>query len=309
MININVLNSFLNISMKMATPLLLGGLGEIIVERAGVMNMAIEGIFLVGAWGGFVGAYVSHSLLIGLLVAIAASVLIGLVYGFLTITLKLNQIIAGSGLNILNLGLTIFMYRVQFGIPTTPLKVQIFPDLSIPFISNIPLLNQLLSNQNIFTYLAILCVPIAHIFLFHTRFGLNLRSVGENPEAADSAGINVARMRFFAVLIASILSGIAGAFYSIGYLGIFTDDMIAGRGWIAFAVAFFSNWAPISALWGSLMFGVVSSLSIVFLTTGIKAVPNELVLALPYIVTIVATMTRKSLRAPKALGEPFRKEE
>ncbi|HEY5521990.1 MAG TPA: ABC transporter permease [Desulfuromonadaceae bacterium] len=309
MVSINVLNSFLNTSMKMATPLLLGALGEIIVERAGVMNIAIEGIFLVGAWGGFVGAYVSHSLLIGLLVAIAASVVVGLVYGFLTITLKLNQIIAGTGLNILNLGLTIFLYRTEFGIPTAPLKVQIFRDLSIPLISKIPLLNQLLSSQNILTYLVLLCVPVVHIFLFHTRFGLNLRSVGENPEAADSAGINVARMRFFAVIIASILSGLAGAFYSIGYLGIFTGDMIAGRGWIAFAVTFFSNWAPIGALWGSLMFGAISSLSILFLTMGIKAIPNELILALPYIVTIVATMTRKSLRAPKALGEPFRKEE
>ena len=307
--NMSVLNSFLNMSVKMATPLLLGSLGEIIVERAGVMNMAIEGIFLVGAWGGFVGTYVSHSLLIGLLVAIAASVIVGLVYGLLTITFKLNQIIAGSALNILNLGLTMFLYQAEFGAPTTALKVKIFPDLSIPLISRIPLLNQLLSSQNAFTYFALMCVPVVHVFLFHTRFGLNLRSVGENPEAADSAGINVARMRFFAVIIASILSGIAGAFFSIGYLGIFTNDIIGGQGWIAFGVAFFSNWAALGVLWGSLMFGAISSLSIVFLTTGIKWVPNELVLALPYIFTIIATMTRRSLRAPKALGEPFRKED
>jgi len=295
-------------TIRMGTPLLYGSISEVYAERSGVMVTAIEGIFLIGAWAGFVAAYLSGSLLAGCFFAALAGLLIAALYGWICVYLKQHQVVTGTAINILVLGLCSFFYRVIFGVPLTPLTVQPLPAIPIPLLSKIPLLGDLLFNQNILTYMLYAIVPLSHFVLYKTSIGLKIRSTGENPEAVDVAGINVNKIRFTLVLIAGLMGGLGGAFYSIGYLGMFTATMIGGRGWIAFAICFLGNWSPRGALLGTLVFGFAEALSIYMRSQGGSLFPNELFIALPYILTIVLTILRRSFDTPEKLGIPYLKE-
>lgn len=292
----------------MSTPLLYGSISEVFAERSGVMVTAIEGIFLLGAWGGFVGTYVSGSLLVGMLSAILAGVVTAALYGWICVYLKQNQVVTGTAINILAVGVVSFFHRVIFGVPITPLTVQPLVSIPIPILSKIPFIGQIIFNQNILTYIIYLIVPLSYYIMFKTSLGLTIRSAGENPEAVDVAGINVNRIRFSMVLIAGVMGGIAGAFYSVGYLGMFTINIIGGRGWIAFAICFLGNWNPKGALIGALVFGLAEAFAIYMQSNGNGLFPNELFIALPYILTIVLTITRKSFNVPAKLGVAYNKE-
>lgn len=295
-------------ALMMSTPLLYGSISEVFAERSGVMVTAIEGIFLLGAWGGFVGTYLSGSLFVGMLTAILAGVVTAALYGWISVYLKQNQVVTGTAINILALGVVSFFHRVIFGVPISPLTVQPLAALPIPILSKIPLLGPVLFNQNILTYMMYLIVPVSFFILYKTSIGLTIRSAGENPEAVDVAGINVNGIRFSMVLIAGAMGGIAGAFYSVGYLGMFTINIIGGRGWIAFAIAFLGNWNPKGAFIGALVFGFAEAVAIYMQSSGGVLFPNELFIALPYILTIVLTITRKSFNVPAKLGVPYNKE-
>ena len=292
----------------MSTPLLFGSISEVFAERSGMMVIAIEGIFLLGAWGGFVGTYLSGNLLVGILAAILAGVVTAALYGWITVYLKQNQVVTGTAINILAMGVVSFLHRVIFGVPITPLTVQPLLALPIPILSKIPIMGPVLFNQNILTYMMYLIVPVSYFILYKTSIGLTIRSAGENPEAVDVAGINVNRIRYSMVLIAGVMGGIAGAFYSIGYLGMFTTNIIGGRGWIAFAICFLGNWNPKGAFIGALVFGFAEAIAIYMQSSGGVLFPNELFIALPYILTIVLTITRKSFNVPAKLGVPYIKE-
>lgn len=296
-------------ALMMSTPLLLGSIAEVLAERTGMMVTAIEGIFLLGAWGGFVGAFLSKSLVVGLFAAMVAGAITAALYGWICVYFKQHQVVTGTAINILALGLCSFLYRVIFGTPVTPLTVDPLPDLPIPLLSKIPVLGPVFFNQNILTYIVYFIVPIAYYVLFKTSIGLTIRSAGENPEAVDVAGINVDRIRFTMVLIAGVMGGVAGAFYSIGYIGMFTTNIIGGRGWIAFAICFLGNWNPKGALIGTLAFGLAEAVAIYMQSSGGGGFfPNELFIALPYILTIVLTITRRSFNVPAKLGVPYKKE-
>lgn len=304
-----MITSLLARALMMSTPLLLGSISEVIAERSGMMITAIEGIFLMGAWGGFVGTYLSGSVVIGLFTAILCGMVMAMIYGGITIGLKQHQVVTGTALNILAVGICTYFQRVLFGVPTSPLKIAPLPKLSIPILSKIPVIGQILFQQNILTYFVYFLIPVAYFLLYHTSLGLTIRSTGENPEAVDVAGISVNKIRFLTVLIAGILGGLAGAFYSVGYLGMFTSGMIGGRGWIAFAICFLGNWTPIGALVGTLAFGFTESVGIFMQTMGGGSYfPNELFIALPYILTIILTVSRKSFNVPAQLGIPYSKE-
>ncbi len=219
-------------ALFMSTPLILGACGEVVAERTGMMVTAVEGIFLFGAWGGFVGAYLTKSLSVGFLAAIACGVLVALLYAVTTIHMQQNQVVMGTAVNILMTGICEFFYRVIFGTPLEPLTVKPLPVLSVPLLSGIPVLGTILFRQNLITYLTWVLVPAVLFLLYRTSLGLTLRSTGENPEAVDVAGISVSRVRLLAVLFAGILGGIAGAYYSIGDIGMYTTSIISGRGWI-----------------------------------------------------------------------------
>ncbi len=301
--------NLLSMAIMMGTPLLFGAIAEVIAERTGVMVTAIEGIFIVGAWAGFVGGYLSGSLAIGFLFAIIAGVIVASLYGWICIYLKQHQVVTGVAINILVLGLSAFLYRVIFGVPTIPLTVNPLAVIPIPLLSSIPVIGEVLFNQNILTYIIYIIAPLSYFMLYKTSLGLTIRSAGENPEAVDVAGINVYKVRFLAVLFAGAMGGIAGAFYSIGFLGLFTTNIIGGRGWIAFAICFLGNWNPKGAIIGTLAFGFAEALAIYMQAKGGNSFfPNELFIAIPYIMTIVLTISRKSFNIPTKLGIPYKKE-
>ncbi|HRW50577.1 MAG: ABC transporter permease [Caldilinea sp.] len=296
-------------TILMGTPLLYGSLSEVYSERSGVMNTAIEGIFLMGAWAGFVAAYQSGgNLAIGMLAAMGAGLLTAALYGWIAIFLKQQQIVTGVAINILALGICAFFQRVIFGVPVTPLMVEPLQPIAIPLLSEIPIVGPILFDQNILTYLLFILVPLASFVLYRTSLGLSIRSVGENPEAGDVAGIRVDRLRFLTILFAGVMCGVGGAFYSIGYLGMFTTTIIGGRGWIAFAICFLGNWKPYGVLAGTLVFGLAEAVAISMQSGGESMFPNELFIALPYILTIVLTVARRSFNVPAQLGVPYKKE-
>lgn len=294
-------------AIMMSTPLLLGSIAEVYAERTGMMICAIEGIFLLGAWGGFVGTYMSGSIVVGLLTAIILGGLMALLYGFVTVTLRQQQVVTGTAMNILAVGICAFFQRVLFGVPTTPLQIETLDTIAIPVLSKIPFIGEVFFNQNLMTYFAYLLIPVSIYVLYKTSLGLTLRSTGENPVAVDVAGINVNRVRFLAVLFAGALSGLAGSFYTVGYLGMFTTGIIGGRGWIAFAICFLGNWSPKGAVLGTLAFGLADAISIHF-RVGTSVVPTELITALPYILTILLTIFRSNFNVPAKLGIPYSKE-
>ena len=296
-------------TITMGTPLLYGSLSEVYAERSGVMNTAIEGIFLIGAWAGFVVAYqTGGNLAFGLLAASVAGIVMAALYGWICIYLKQHQIVTGVAINILALGFCSFFQRVIFGVPVTPLIVEPLQPIPIPVLSEIPVIGPILFDQNILTYLLFVLVPVANFVLFKTSLGLSIRSIGENPEAGDVAGVRVDRLRFLTILFAGVMCGIGGAFYSIGYLGMFTITIIGGRGWIAFAICFLGNWKPLGVLAGTLIFGLAEAVAIYMQSSGTSLFPNELFIALPYILTIVLTVARRSFNVPAQLGVPYRKE-
>jgi len=301
--------NLLSATIMMGTPLLFGALAEVIAERTGMMVTAIEGIFLMGAWAGFVGGYLSGSLMVGFLSAMLAGLLVASLYGWICIYLKQHQVVTGVAINLLIVGLCSFLYRVIFGVPITPLTVNPLTTIPIPLLSEIPLLGPILFNQTILTYIIYVLAPLSYFMLYKTSIGLTIRSAGENPEAVDVAGINVLKVRFLTVLLAGVMGGVAGAFYSIGFLGMFTTNIIGGRGWIAFAICFLGNWNPKGAVIGTLAFGFAEAIAIYMQSIGNSALfPNELFIALPYIMTIVLTVSRKSFSVPAKLGVPYLKE-
>lgn len=296
-------------AVLMSTPLLYGSIAEVYAERSGMMVTAIEGIFLIGAWAGFTGSYLTGSLLIGLIWAILGGLLLSALYGWITVFLRQHQVVTGTALNILAVGICAFFQRVIFGVPTTPLTIKPLPQLAVPLLADIPWIGTILFRQNILTYVLYLLLPVSIFILYRTSLGLTIRSTGENPEAVDVAGISVVKVRFLTVLLAGIMGGIAGSFYSIGYLGMFADNIIGGRGWIAFAICFLGNWNPKGALIGTVVFGLAEALAIYMQSLGGQSFfPNELFIALPYLLTIILTISRRSYNVPAKLGEPYVKE-
>lgn len=300
--------SLLSRAILMSTPILLGASAEVFAERAGMMIIAIEGIFLAGAWGGFVAVYFTHSYLLGFLFAGILGVAAAMLYGYITIYLKQHQIVTGIAINILIAGLIAFFHRVIFGIPLLPLTIEPLKVLAIPLLSKIPIIGQILFNQSILTYIAFLGAPIGFFILYRTSTGLIIRSTGENPVSVDVAGLKVEKIRFIVTMIAGFIGAIAGSFYSVVFLGMFTNTIIGGRGWIAFAICFLGNWNPLGALVGALIFGLAEAVAIYMQSTGGSFLPNELFIALPYILTIILTITRKNFNVPAKLGIPYRKE-
>lgn len=293
----------------MSTPLILGALGEVVAERTGMMVTAVEGIFLIGAWGGFIGAYLSGNMLIGFLAAILCGLLASLLYGVTTIYMHQHQIVMGTAIAILVTGFCTFFYRVIFGVQTVPLTVNPLKPIAIPILSKIPVIGQVLFNQNIITYFTYILVPIIFFVIYRTSLGLSLRSCGENPDAADAAGINVTKMRFLSVAFAGCLGGIAGAYYSLCNVGMYNAEIIGGRGWIAFGICFLGNWNPVGALIFGIVFGISDALGIYVRALGNTSIPSELFSALPYILVIVLTVCRKQFNVPNKLGTNYVKED
>ncbi len=297
--------SLLASTIRLATPILLPALGQIYTQRAGILNLSVEGTMTIGAVAGFAATFYSGSLWLGMLAGMVFGLFYGLLMAILSVTLRANQVIAGVALNILAAGLAVFFYRVIFGIQSLPPQVEPFKMLRIPILSNIPVIGVIFFQHNIIVYLAFVMVVVTWFILEKTTFGLKIRAVGENPKAADSKGIGVSKYRYSAIVIGGIYAGAAGAFMSIGYLNIFTESIIGGRGFIAVAVVIFARFLPIRAMWGALLFGLATALQLRLQALGID-VANQLMLMLPYAITIIAlVLASKKADFPSAYTIPY----
>ena len=296
--------------LRIATPLILATIGEMFTERGGVLNLGIEGIMVLGSMTGFTAAYYSGSLWLGILAAMATGALAALLMGFLTVTLGLSQHVSGIGTTLLCTGLAFFFYRLIFGQPSLPPNIEAFKAVPLPLLSKIPVLGPVLFEQFALVYLALLLVPAAAFVLYHTPWGLSLRAVGENPRAADGAGVSVAKMRYQALVVSGMLMGAAGAYLSMAQFNAFTFGVISGRGWVCIALVAFGQWSPWKCLAGALLFGFVDALQLRLQASGVIDIPYQFFLMLPFVLTIVAmAAVSRSATPPAALLVPFRKEE
>ncbi|WP_022881528.1 ABC transporter permease [Gryllotalpicola ginsengisoli] len=293
-------------AVTLSVPLVFGALGGVIGERAGVVNVAIEGQLLAGAFCSALVASSTGSMTAGLVAAAAAGVLVAFILAAFAIKYLVDQVIVGVVINVLVTGLTNFGYsKVLAADPEHLNRRMTLPDLPIPGLAQIPVIGPVLFDHSIIVYIAYVAVAAVWYGLFHTRWGLRVRAVGEHPQAADTVGINVNGTRFWNVSLAGAVAGLGGAFFTLGSVGIFTKEMTAGQGYIALAAVIFGRWDPIRATLAALLFGFASNLQNTLGIIG-SPVPSEFLLMLPYLVTIfaVAGLVGKS-RAPAADGVPY----
>jgi len=299
-------------SIASGTSILYATFGEIITERSGVLNLGVEGMMLVGALSGFAVATMTGSAPLGLLCAITSGGLLSLIHAFLSVTLRANQIVSGLGLTIFGIGLTGYLGKSMIGVPASAT----FSKISLPYLSDIPLLGPAIFQHDPLVYLSILLVPLLHVFMFRTRAGLHLRAVGDNPGAADMVGVNIFVIRYLAIFVGGALSGLGGAYVSLVYTPFWTENMIAGRGWIAIALVIFASWDPRLAMVGAFLFGGVDALATRLQVLGVD-IPSYFLRMLPYaftIVILVATAARRAggrklSAAPASLTLPYVREE
>lgn len=289
--------------LRIATPLILGTLGVLLCERAGVLNLGIEGIMVAGAFTGWLAVYGGAPLWVGVAVAALTGAVLGLLHAFLTVGLALSQHVSGLGITLLATALSYYGYRVSFPKVTTPPTITPFAEMSwLP----VPILAQ----QTAMTLLALLAVPLITYGLFKTPVGLAVRMVGENPQAAEGQGVSVARVRTGSIVAGSALMGVAGSFLTLSAFNAFFFNMVNGRGWICVALVVFASWRPGKALLGALLFAFFDALQLRLQQMNEAVLPYQLYLMLPYILSIVALiLVARKASYPQALMKPYRKGE
>lgn len=288
-----------------STPLLLSAIGELVVERSGVLNLGVEGMMAVGAVCGFGAALMTGSPLIGVLAAIAAGMILSLLFGFLTLTMVSNQVATGLALTLLGLGLSGLIGEGFVGQPGVKLE-----KIHIPVLTDIPFIGPILFGQDILVYASILIVIGVSYVLFRTKAGLIIRAVGDSHQSAHALGYSVISVRYLCVMFGGACSGLAGGYLSLAYTPQWVENMTAGRGWIALALVVFASWLPWRAVIGAYLFGTITILGFSLQAIGV-GIPSQLLSALPYVVTVIALVVISGNRAltrantPACLGQPF----
>lgn len=299
-----VLISILAAALRIATPLLFAAMGELISEKAGIWNMGVEGTMLTAAFAAYVGVTLTGSLAVGLVAGVVAGMLVGLLVAFMTATLRVDHFVTGLAINLVASGLTLYAFRIYVGGRPQPLFSG-FGDLPIPLLSDIPVLGEVLFNQRGLTYLALLLVPLVWFFLARTRFGLELRCLGENPKALDTKGVSVVPRQYLAVIGSSALIGLGGAFLLLGLSDRFLADMTGGRGWLVIVAIVAGNWKPLGVTLAVLVFAVLEAIAIHAQVLGF-GIPYQVFLALPYLASIALLMgVRLRSGQPARLGVPY----
>ncbi len=292
------------------TPLLFAALGELISEKAGVMNLGVEGMMLMGAVTGFAVDVYTHSQWAGILAAMLAGGIVAIIHAFLTISLRANQVVSGLALTIFGTGLSAYLGKPLIGLPAPAT----FKTVPIPGLSEIPWVGPILFSHDLLVYLSFVLVAVIWFVLYKTKTGLILRAVGENPGAVDAAGINVFKVRYIAVILGGMLAGAAGAYLSLAYAPSWLENMTAGKGWIALSLVIFAMWNPLRALLGAYLFGIIDALGFQMQSFGVT-VPSYFLKMLPYLFTflVLIIMTRETknrrVATPGALGNPYSREE
>ncbi|UWR30814.1 ABC transporter permease [Sulfitobacter sp. W002] len=303
--------SFWTAAIRIASPLIFAALGELICERAGVLNLGIEGIMVVGAFAGWLTVYLGGGLWLGVAVAMLSGMAFGLVHGVLTVPFGLSQHVVGLGITLLATSLTYYCYRLALPEVTSPPKIEAFQPLEIPIFSDIPVIGPALFNQTPLTYLAFVLVVAVTLVLYRTPMGLALRAAGENPAAVEAQGLSVSAIRIGAVMVGSGFMAVGGAFLTMSAFNSFFFEMVNGRGWICIALVVFGSWKPGKTLLGAVLFAAFDALQIRVQQTPLGAdIPYQIFLMAPYILSILAlvVMSRRA-QVPAALMVPFNKGE
>ncbi len=304
-----LLVSIISTSIVYAVSVLYAAIGEIFSQRAGIMNLGLEGIMLMGAVSGYLVAVHKQNLALAMLTVIFVGAILGLVFAFVTVTLQADQPVAGMAMLTFGTGLSGFIGKEVSGVNAN-LKFEAF---DIPLLSRIPIIGQSFFHQNLLTYIMYILLPVAMIYIYKTRPGMILRSLGENPATLDSAGYNVFALRYAYVTLGSVLTAVSGAFVSLAYTNFWSDGMTSGKGWIAVALVVFASWNPLIAVFGALLFGAVSVIG-VDIQVYFTGIPSQFFSALPYVATIVALIfttgnfRKKRSSAPAALCVPYDRE-
>ena len=293
-------------SLRMATPLVFASIGGIFSERVGIVNIALEGMMLTGAISGVLATFATGNPWIGVLASVLAGGLLGYLHAILTVKFSGNQIISGTGINLLALGATAYLCQAVWGSRGASQSVQGLEAISIPLINDIPFLGEVIGNQTPLVYLSILVAILSYILLFKTPGGLRIRAVGEHPAAADTTGVDVYRTKYLCLILSGMLAGLGGAFLSLGHLSLFVLGMTGGRGFIALAAMIIGGWTPFGALGASFLFGFADALQIRLQSVGI--LPSQIVLTLPYILTIVVVAVFARKRLPPSDYKPYEKD-
>jgi general nucleoside transport system permease protein len=303
--------SFWAAAIRIASPLIFATLGELICERAGVLNLGIEGIMVAGAFAGWMAVYSGTGLWAGVCVAMLVGMLFGLAHSVLTVPFGLSQHVVGLGITLLATSSTYYAYRLALPEVTSPPKIQAFQVLEVPYLSDIPLLGPALFAQTPFTYLAFVLVLAVTLILYRTPLGLAVRAAGENPAAVAAQGLSVTGIRMGAVIVGSGLMAMGGAFLTMSAFDSFFFEMVNGRGWICIALVVFGSWRPGKALLGAVLFAAFDALQIRVQQTSLGAnVPYQIFLMMPYILSIFAlVLVSRRAEVPAALMVPFNKGE
>lgn len=298
--------AFLSAAVRLTTPIGFAALGEVLAERSGVFNIGLEGIMLSAALAGAMGSYYLGGPWAGLLLAVVVGVAIGALLAYLTVTMNTNQVVAGVAVNLVAFGMTTFLARLFLrGVETVPA----FHPIAIPVLAEFPVIGPVIFKQTVFIYILLVLAAGLTIFLFRTPWGLALRAAGEHPRAVEAAGVNVALVRYMAVIASGLLAAMGGCFLSIAHLNLFTENMSAGRGFIALAAVIFGKWHPIGALGAAVLFGTADALQLIIQTYNLS-IPYQLPVMMPYVLSLLALsglVGRAS--SPAALGLPYRAEE
>lgn len=308
MLDLLISPDFLNAAIRLTGPLAFAALGGILSEKAGVLNMSLEGYLLMGAFFSYFGSLYSGSPLVGLLCGGVGGGMLALLHAWLTVTVRANQIVTAIGLNMLALGFTSAQFRIAFGIGETQVTCPGFSQVRLGALSNIPVLGPILFQQNIIFYLLLLLIPAISFLMEKTSWGIAIQAAGENPRALDVAGINVLKVRYLSVIFSGILGGMGGAALVLGGLNLFYDNVTAGRGFIAFAAIVFGRWKPPLVALATLLFGFFDALQLRLQASTSNVIPYQFFLMLPYVVTLIALWIVGSASGPAASGKPYTRE-
>jgi simple sugar transport system permease protein len=296
-------------ALRVAAPILLAALGEIYAERAGVINVGLEGQMLAGALAGFLSTYYSGSQWLGMVAGSLAGVAIALIVSYMCVSLFANQVVTGVAVNLFCLGMTTYIYRAVFGVTMGIPTVETMKSVEIPLLSQLPVLGPILFQQKIYVYATLALAGLTAFFLYRTTWGLKVRAAGEHPSATETAGVSVAATRTWCVLLAGLLAGLGGAVLSVGEVGYFTLNMSSGRGFMGLAIVVFGGWNPLKAALAALLFGATDALQRSLQAVGV-GLPSQLMLSIPYLLPIIAlAFAAGRSPAPALLGAPYKREE
>lgn len=308
-LNWNFIQELLLSTIRMATPILIVALAELYSERAGMVNIGLDGIMAFGALIGFLVSYSTGQPFLGILAGAVGGILINSVYAFCTIHLGAEQIVYGMAINIFAPAIASFVYKIKFGISSSLVQATLMEETPIPFLSSIPVIGKLFFSHTPIIYLAYLLVPLSYVFFSKTKAGLNYKAVGEFPKAAETMGIPVVRTKYLACLICGALAGVGGAYLTTCYISTYSDGVVSGRGFIALSAVIFGRWMPGGVLLAALLFGFTDALQIRLQVLS-SATPYQLLAMIPYLCTLfVLAFFGIKKAGPAANGRPYFREE